>query len=376
MQTKILATLYRGGTSKGPLFLAEDLPKDRETLSRVLLAAMGSPHPRQVDGIGGAESLTSKIAILSTSNRPGVDVDFLFVQVNPNSPIVDFSSNCGNMLSAVGPFVVEKGLVKADPSGTTHINIYNFNTDSHLSVQIATPNGDVTYDGDTAIDGVPGTAAMVRENFAGTVGSKTKKLLPTGNRREEILGVEVTCIDVAVPTVLIPASAVGKTGTESKAELDADQALIARLNDIRIEAGKRMGMGDCTDFVVPKPLMLAAPSHGGTITSRDFVPFNCHATHSVTGAMALATACAMEGTVAQKISGTVQKGTVTIEHPSGVMDIEVDAGEKGDTFEVREAGLVRTCRKLFEGFVFVPRAVWDGSNRASSCDDIAAGLTS
>lgn len=374
MQTKIPATQYRGGTSKGPLFLAHDLPADPKVLDRVLLAAMGSPHPRQVDGIGGAESLTSKVVIVSRSPRPGVDVDYLFAQVTPNSDVVDYKSNCGNMLSAIGPFAVENGLIAANKAGKTTVKVFNINTDSLISVVIDTPAGEVTFDGSAAIDGVPGTAAPVRQNFAGTIGSKTKKLLPTGKLVETILGVEVTCIDVAVPAVLIDARALGKTGHETKKELDADTALIERLNAIRVEAGKRMGMGDCTEFVVPKPLMLSAPRNGGTITSRDFVPYNCHATHSVTGAMALATACAMEGTVASSTAGVLQKGVVAIEHPSGIMEIEVNAEGAGPTFKLHEANLLRTCRKLFEGYVCIPSSVWDGSHKAESADALSKGV--
>lgn len=374
MQTKIPAILYRGGTSKGPLFLANHLPKDPETLSRVLLAAMGSPHPRQVDGVGGAESLTSKIAIVSRSKRPGIDVDYLFAQVNPCSPIVDYSSNCGNMLSAVGPFALEHGLVKANASGTTSIAVFNINTESRIGVDVATPGGEVSYDGLAQIDGVPGSAAPVLQNFTGTVGSKTKKLLPTGTRTEEILGYQVTCIDVAVPTVLISAESLGKTGQETKSELDADTQLIHLLNEIRVEAGKRMGLGDCSDLVVPKPLMLSRPKNGGTITSRDFVPYNCHATHSVTGAMALATACGMEGTVASNIAGVMRSGVVKIEHPSGSMDIETESSDEGGCFELKVAGLLRTCRKLFEGNICIPASVWDGKDCAEDVTELASKL--
>ncbi len=365
MQTKIPATLYRGGTSKGPVFLAHDLPRSAATLSKVLLAAMGSPHPRQIDGVGGAESLTSKVVIVSRSSRADADVDYLFAQVNPDSPFVDYSSNCGNMLSAIGPFAVENGLVPPQ-DGKTDIRIYNINTDSLISVQIDTPAREVTFEGSARIDGVSGTAAPVLQNFAGTIGSKTKRLLPTGSVREEILGIEVTCIDVAVPAVLIDARSLGKTGYESKQELDRDKDLIARLNEIRVIAGLRMGLGDCGDLVVPKPLLLALPRAGGTIASRDFVPYNCHATHSVTGAMALATACALPGTIASGLAGIVQKGNVRIEHPSGVMDIEINAFGEGPEFVLKVAGLLRTCRKLFEGSVCIPFAVWDGGDRAQS----------
>jgi 4-oxalomesaconate tautomerase len=361
MITRIPAVLYRGGTSKGPLFLASDLPAGQGgLLDQVLLAAMGSPHPRQIDGLGGAESLTSKIAIVSRSSRSDADVDYLFAQVNPNSPIVDYASNCGNMLSAVGPFAIEQGLVSARDPETT-VRIYNVNTDSIIGAMLQTPGGEPTYEGSAAIDGVSGTAAPVRLNFAKTVGSKTKQLLPTGKARELIDGVEVTLIDVAVPMIIVPADAVGKTGHETKAELDADTALIARLEKMRNEAGHRMGLGDTSDFVVPKPVLVARPAQGGVIASRDFVPYNCHATYSVTGSMALSTACVLPGTVVADLAvlpdGPVK--TIAIEHPSGVIEIEVEAsGTALDDFELRQASLIRTCRKLFEGWVCIPSRIW------------------
>jgi 4-oxalomesaconate tautomerase len=363
MITRIPAVMYRGGTSKGPLFLASDLPNDPGgLLDRILLAAMGSPHPRQIDGIGGAESLTSKIAIISKSSRADADIDYFFVQVNPNSPIVDYASNCGNMLSAVGPFAIEQGLIKAS-SPTTRARIYNTNTESLIVADLQTPNGLVTYEGDAGIDGVSGTAAPVRLNFAKTVGSKTKKLLPTGQIREVIDGLDVTLIDVAVPMMIVSAEAVGKRGNESKVELDADKALIARLEKMRNEAGRRMGLGDTSDLVIPKPVVVSRPTKGGVIASRDFVPYNCHATHSVTGAMALSAACVMPGSVAADLavlpSSQVKK--IVIEHPSGVIEVETEATGTGFVdFELKQASLIRTCRKLFEGWVCIPRSVWDG----------------
>ena len=372
MMTKIPSILYRGGTSKGPLILASNLPADRRTLDRVLLAAMGSPHTRQIDGIGGAETLTSKIAVVSKSSRPGIDVDYLFVQVNPESDVVDYSSNCGNMLSAVGPFAIEMGLMRAQ-NPVTRNNIFNLNTNSKIEVVIQTPDGEVTYEGDGAIDGVPGTAAPVTQNFAGTVGSKTGKLLPTGRASEEIHGIEVTCIDVAVPMVIVPAAALAKTGYESKAELDADAALIARLEEIRVEAGKRMGLGDCAQFVIPKPVLVAPPRAGGTIASRDFVPFNCHATYSVTGSIALSTACILPGTVANRIAKLTGPGrqVIGIEHPGGVIDVEVLARRVGDKVALEEANLLRTCRKLFEGQICIPSRIWDGGNKARDAKQLA-----
>ncbi len=372
MITRIPAYLYRGGTSKGPLILARDLPADRGTLDRVLLAAMGSPHKRQIDGIGGAETLTSKIAVVSESTHAGVDVDYLFIQVNPESDVVDYSSNCGNMLSAVGPFAVEMGLIRPqDPD--TRVRIYNINTDSVIEVILHTLGAEITYDGEAAIDGVPGTAAPVRQNFAGTVGSKTGKLLPTGRKTEEIDGVEVTCIDMAVPMVIVPASAVGKTGYESKAELDADTILIERLGRIRVEAGKRMGMGDCSALVVPKPVLVAPPRGTGTIASRDFVPFNCHATYSVTGSIALSVSSIIEGTIANLLAQADQAnpGRVKIEHPSGIIDVDVRAHQTAGGLKVEEASILRTCRKLFEGQICIPSRIWDGSGKARNAAELA-----
>lgn len=373
MITRIPASLYRGGTSKGPLILAHELPRNRRTLDAVLLAAMGSPHPRQVDGIGGAETLTSKIAVIAKSARPGHDVDYLFVQVNPESDIVDYSSNCGNMLSAVGPYAIESGLVAAgDPQ--SRVRIYNINTNSTIEVILQTPHGEITYEGDAEISGVPGRAAAVKQNFAGTVGSKTGKLLPTGQASETIDGIEVTCIDVAVPMVIVPAQAVGKSGYESKAQLDADTALIARLEKIRVEAGHRMGLGDCSRLVIPKPVLVAPPVAGGTIASRDFVPFNCHATYSVTGSMALSTACMMDGTVAHRLAklSSSNRQTIGIEHPSGVLEVEVAVEGAGEAFRLVEANLLRTCRKLFEGFICIPSRIWDGSNKARNAMELAS----
>jgi 4-oxalomesaconate tautomerase len=371
----IQATLFRGGTSKGPLFLASDLPRDKDTLDAVLLAAMGSPHKRQVDGIGGAESLTSKVVIVSRSSRNDADVDYLFAQVNPESPLVDYKSNCGNMLSAIAPFAVENGLVAANGRKTT-VRIYNVNTDSLVESTIDTEDGAVSYEGDAAIDGVPGTSAPVIENFAKTVGSKTKKLLPTGHLTETIDGVEVSCIDVAVPTVMMNADSLGIEGNETKVALDACSDLIARLNRIRVEAGRRMDMGDCTDYVVPKPLLLSAPRNSGTITSRDFVPYNCHATHSVTGAIALAVACVLPGTLANRIARVPLDvlTTVGIEHPSGRMDIDVEGMMRDGSFVLIQANLLRTTRRLFSGTVFIPSRIWDGSRKAADVADISKAI--
>jgi 2-methylaconitate cis-trans-isomerase PrpF len=371
----IQATLFRGGTSKGPLFLASDLPRDKSKLDAVLLATMGSPHKRQVDGIGGAESLTSKVVIVSRSGRNDADVDYLFAQVNPESPLVDYKSNCGNMLSAIAPYAVENGLVAAN-GGKTMVRIYNINTDSVVESTIETRDGEVCYDGDAVIDGVPGSAAPVIENFAKTVGSKTKKLLPTGHVTEVIEGMRVTCIDVAVPTVMVEATSLGIQGDETKDDLDGRPELIALLNRVRVDAGRRMGLGDCAEYVVPKPLVISRPRNGGAITSRDFVPYNCHATHSVTGAAALATACALPGTLANRFAN-VPLGiltTVGIEHPGGRLDMDIEATMKDGAFLLTQANLLRTTRRLFSGTVFIPARIWDGSNKAVDVADISRSI--
>jgi 2-methylaconitate cis-trans-isomerase PrpF len=320
---------------------------------------MGSPHPRQIDGLGGAESLTSKVAIVSRSARSGIDVDYLFAQVTPDSDVVDYFSNCGNMLSAVGPFAIERGLVKATGNETI-VRIFNVNSNAPIEALIQTPGGRVTYEGDAAIDGVSGTAAPVRLNFAKSAGSTTGGLLPTGVRREVIEGIEVSCLDCAVPLVIIPAAALGKTARETKAEINADKDFLARLEKIRREAGRRMGLGDVSAKVIPKPLIVGAPGQGGSISARDFVPYECHAAFSVTGSIGLSAACCMPGSVAREVADLpdARRKTVVIEHPSGKVEVETDSVAAGDDFQLLEATLLRTCRKLFAGAVMVPERAW------------------
>src|SRR5581483_7223119 len=241
----------RGGTSRGPYFKADDLPKDVATRDRVLLAAMGSPDVRQIDGLGGADTLTSKVAIVSKSSRHGVDVDYLFAQVDVSKPIVDTSPSCGNMLAGVAPFAIETGMFPA-ADGETRVMIYNVNTQSRIEAVVQTPGRKMQYTGDARIDGVPGTAAPIVLNFMDVVGSVSGKLLPTGNLRDVIDGIEVTCIDVAMPMIMMRAKDFGLSGTEGRAEINANKELFARLEPIRREAGKRMGFGDVSDKVIPK----------------------------------------------------------------------------------------------------------------------------
>jgi 4-oxalomesaconate tautomerase len=342
MQIAIPCLFIRGGTSRGPYFLKTDLPADEVTRDKVLLAVMGSPDQRQIDGIGGATTLTSKIAILSASNHPWADVDFLFAQVSVAQSKVDLQPSCGNILAGVGPAAIKMGLIPA-VDGKTVVKIHAVNTGALIEAVVHTPSGQVTYDGDTAIDGVPGTAAPILLNFMEIVGSKTGKLFPTGHRREEIEGVDVTCIDVAIPIAIARADALGKTGYETKAELDADTAFFERIERIRRIAGERMGLGNVAG------------------TSRYFVPDSCHSSYAVTGAICVGCCSLIKGSVADGVATVTGSGeeTVVIEHPSGKIAVSLVTRMNGSSIIVERAGVVRTARLLFSGYVHVPASLWN-----------------
>ena len=373
MQTKIPCVLMRGGTSRGPFFLLSDLPSEPKVRDQVLLAAMGSPHDYQVDGIGGANPLTSKVAMISRSKQPGADVDYLFAQVLIDEALVDTKPNCGNMLVAVAPFAIEAGLIPAKHPETV-VRIFNVNTQALVESIVQTPNGKVTYEGDAAIDGVPGTAAPVKLNFKSAIGSVTGKLLPTGKPLDVIDGVDVSCVDVAMPMILMRAEQFGKTGQERPVELDADKALFERMEAIRRKAGVLMGMGDVSKMVVPKIGLLAKPRNGGTIASRYFVPTSCHKAHAVTGTVCVASACAIPGTVASQLVNLppAPQGVIEIEHPSGKIAIDLDADFTNGRQELRRAALIRTARRVFEGDVLVPERVWTGRDERASKREPAA----
>src|SRR5882672_785115 len=360
-QTAIPCTLMRGGTSKGPFFLATDLPADTGLRDRVLLAVMGSPDPRQIDGVGGAEPLTSKVAIVSKSTRPDVDVDYLFAQVAIEKPLVDVSPNCGNMLAGVGPFAIEKGLVAArDP--TTRVAIYMVNTGNLAVATVQTPGGVVRYDGATAIAGVPGTAAPIEIDFLDTAGSVCESLLPTGKPRDAVEGIEVTCIDNGMPVVVIPAASLGKTGYESPQELDGDAEFKRRLEKLRLALGPLMGLGDVRDKVVPKMTLIAPPRAGGHVSTRTFIPVRCHAAIGVLGAVSVATACVLPGSVAAGIAkrASGQPLIFSVEHPSGEFTVTLEVSGTGADFKVGRSGILRTARALFEGHALVAQAIWSG----------------
>jgi hypothetical protein len=357
MLSSIPCTLMRGGTSKGPFFHAADLPADPAERDRVLLAAMGSPHARQIDGIGGGDTLTSKVVIVSPSSRPGIDIEYLFAQVSVETSTVDTTPNCGNMLSGVGPFALENGLVRAlDP--VTTLRILNLNTGKVVEAAVHTPGGRVTYDGPARIDGVPGSGAAIVLNFLDAAGAKTGRLFPTGQRTDVIDGVEVSCVDFSSPLVFVPAVALGRTGYESKRELDADSVLKGRLESIRLQAALMAGLGDARDKVLPKIALVAPPQGRGVIASRYFTPWNCHSAFAVTGALCLAATASTPGTVVHRLARFYRDDPtlVTIEQPAGTLDIRMQPAPESSAADpvFAAAGLVRTARRLFQGMVHVP----------------------
>jgi 2-methylaconitate cis-trans-isomerase PrpF len=359
---RIPCVLMRGGTSRGPYFLASDLPSDPAERDQVLLAVMGSGHWLEIDGIGGGNPLTSKVAIVSRSKQPGADVDYLFAQVKVEDRVVDTSPNCGNMLAGVGPFAIEAGIVPAQ-SGTTTVRIYNVNTKRLIEARIATPNGIVTYDGDASIDGVPGTAAPIHLAFLGAAGSKTGKLLPSGSPVDRIGEIEVSCVDAAMPVMIARAADFGKTGYESASELNADKAFLQKLEKVRIEAGQRMGIPDAKDRVIPKPVLIATPARGGTLSGRYFMPHLCHGAFAITGSVAVATATVTPGTLPAALVGNIAlPADLRIEHPSGQLDVRL---EKHPDYAEPAAFVVRTARRLFEGHVLVKCSALRGAEPAA-----------
>ncbi len=357
MQTSIPCSFMRGGTSRGPFFLASDLPQDPELRNRVLLAAMGSAGHGQIDGIGGGTPLTSKVAIIGPSTHPRAQIDYLFAQVAVDRPVVDTSPNCGNMLSGVAAFAIERGLVQASDPLTTVV-VHNVNTSTLIEVLQETPGGRVRYDGDAAIDGVPGTAAAVRLNFLDAAGAITGELLPTGNPVDDIIGIPVSLIDMAMPVMVVAAESVGKTGFESPDELDRDSEFKHRIEALRLIAGPMMGLGDVAGRVIPKVALVARDEHGNLVT-RYFTPQTAHTSLAVTGAVCLAATAAIPGTVAHDLVPVAPPGgLITIRHPKGqfTVDLEVRATNRG--VDLGRASVIRTTRKLFDGAVQVPHRVW------------------
>jgi 2-methylaconitate cis-trans-isomerase PrpF/tripartite-type tricarboxylate transporter receptor subunit TctC len=357
MKRVIPCVLMRAGTSRGPFFLQEWLPQDETARDEALIGAIGASDLLQVDGVGGGSTLTSKVAIVSKSTQPDCEVDYLFAQVGVGHRSVDTRPNCGNMLSGVAPFAIEQGLVQAQ-DGETTVRVFNVNTRSRVDVTVQTPGGRVTYDGQTGIDGVAGTAAPIRLNFLDAWGAVTGSLFPTGHRIDVIEGLEVTCIDAAMPLVIMRARDLGLSGRETPAALDTDHALLARIETVRCAAGEAMGLGDVSASVVPKPVIASDGDDGDSITSRYFTPRRCHASHAVTGAIGVATAFALPGTVAT--GGACRDGVrrIAVLHPQGRSEVDVVIEGTGAEARIQRAALVRTARKILEGELHIPPYVF------------------
>ncbi|MGC2485714.1 MAG: 4-oxalomesaconate tautomerase [Acidimicrobiales bacterium] len=361
-QTAIRCSVLRGGTSKGLYFHAEDLPTDRETRDAVLLAAMGSPDVREIDGMGGAHPLTSKVAVITPSRRADADVDYLFLQVWPDRAEVSDNQNCGNLLAGVGPFALEEGLIKRT-GDVTPVRIWMENTESLAVAQVATPDGYVEYEGDAHIDGVPGTHAPIPIEFVDVAGSTCGALLPRGHASDMVGGVRVTCIDNGMPVVCVSADDVGLTGTESPAEIEANAKVCAKVEAIRLAAGEMMNLGDVTNKTVPKVSLLSAATAGGALSTRTFIPKRVHEAIGVFGAVSVATACVIPGSVAHDIadlSSFDATHSLDIEHPTGYFSVVLDVEFDGHDVVVRRSALLRTARFLMRGEVYVPRSVWGG----------------
>jgi 2-methylaconitate cis-trans-isomerase PrpF/tripartite-type tricarboxylate transporter receptor subunit TctC len=349
--------LMRAGTSRGPFFLRDWLPADDRARDEALIGAIGASDELGLDGVGGGSTLTSKVAIVSRSNRPGCDVDYLFAQVGVGRRSVDTSPNCGNMLAGVGPFAIEQGLVPA-ADGTTTVRVHNVNTGARIEVTVATPAGRVSYDGDTRIDGVAGTAAPIRLDFLDAWGSTTGAVFPTGNRTDIIDGVAVTCIDAAMPLVIVRARDLDVDARATPERLNADAELLDRLESLRRKAGALMGLGDVTDRVIPKPVLVDAGDDEHSITSRYFTPHRCHTAHAATGAIGVATAFALPGTVAGGTGRSAGDHDITVLHPKGRIDVQVRLDGNGDELAVTRASLIRTARKILQGELHLPAYVF------------------
>ncbi len=357
-QIAIPCCFMRGGTSRGPFFREADLPADVATRDRVLLAALGSPDKRQIDGLGGAHPLTSKVGIVRPGKMPGVDLDFLFAQLQPEKDSVDTTPNCGNMLAAVVPFALECGMLRAQGEYSTY-RVLTLNTAMQCDITVHTPQGSMNYAGPARIDGVPGHSAPITINFLDTAGSVCSGLLPTGRVVDEIDGLRVTCIDNGMPLVILRAADVGKRGDESVAELNADETLKARIEQLRLACGHAMGLGDVSSKNYPKMTLVGPAAAGGTINTRSFIPHVCHDAIGVLAAVTVATACVLEGSIAAAVARP-QKGlvrSVSVEHPSGEFSVEL-ALDPDEPQRVLRAALLRTARLIMRGEVMVPEESW------------------
>lgn len=361
-QTAIPFLFMRGGSSRGPYMLRRELPADQNLLAQVLMAAIGAGHPYNIDGIGGGNAVTTKVAMLSISDDRWADIDFLFAQIGGEDSLVDFKPTCGNILAGVGPAAIEMGLMNIS-GPVTEVKIRAVNTGARIIARIQTPNQRVTYDGLASIDGIPGQAAPIELNFMDVAGSSTGALLPTGHLRDRLDGIEVTCLDVAMPMVIARATDFGLTGNESQKQLDQNKAFFARMENIRLKAGAIMGLGDCRKSVTPKFGLLAPTRQTGHIIARYFMPWATHPSMAVTGSQCMASCALMPGTIGDGMMPRPEgsPATITLHHPMGVIEVVIDYQIRAGDFIHNSAGLVRTARKLAAGELFVPRAIWDNT---------------
>jgi len=356
-QIAIPCLFMRAGTSRGPFFNRNHLPQDLDQLAKVLIAAVGAGHKLNINGIGGGVAVTTKVAMVSPSTEEWADVDYFFAQVNVEDEHVDFSPTCGNMLSGIGPAAVEMGLI-CPTEGQTTIKIRSVNTGARIEAIVETPINPkprVEYEGTAQIDGVLGTASPIQLNFMDVVGSKTNGLLPTGKTIEQIDGIDTTLIDVAVPMMMLRASDMGKTGYETAEALTEDKAFMDKLETLRLQAGKRMGLGDVSKRVVPKVGLLSKARNSGSVNIRYFMPWQCHPSLAVTGSMAFAGCVLQTGTVADDLT-SIEEGanSLVFEHPMGNMTVTVDYSIENGQLDLRASGSVRTARLLMRGELLVP----------------------
>ena len=362
--------LMRGGTSRGPYFRASDLPVDRKHLGEVLMAVIGAGNERTIDGLGGGSAVTTKVAILAASEEEDCDVDYLFAQVAVHEREVDFAPTCGNILAGVGPAAIELGLVGAS-EGRTRLRIRAVNTGALIRAEIQTPQRNVRYDGTATIDGVPGTAAPVELEFLNIIGSRTGRMFPTGSRRESIEGVDVTCIDVAMPMMIVRGKDLGLEGYESPRKIDSMKQLLERIECMRLEAGRRMGLGDVARSVIPKVGLIASPRAGGHLAARYLMPWRAHPSLAVTGSQCLTACILVPGTVGDSIAREIDPSPalVEIEHPAGCIQVRIRY-RLGSNLEEYSATLTRTARLIARGEVMVPGCIWHRAGRNSASLDM------
>lgn len=361
MQQAIPYMQFRGGSSKGLFFLEEDLPADEEKRNRFILAAMegvGQGDPRQIDGLGGASSLTSKVAIVRKSVSSPTELNYLFLQIVIGKGNISATQTCGNILAAVVPFAIESGLIKAGPNHTT-VNVHMLNTGGSCEITVQTPDGNVCYSGTAKVDGVPGTASPIVCNYLDTQGSTCGALFPTGNKTDLVEGIHITCIDNGMPEILILAKDLGITGYESPFSLNENLTLKQKIESIRLIAGPLMGLQDVSEKTIPKICLIAPAINGGQIHTRTFIPHVCHEAIGVLGAVSTATACLFEGTVARALfNSTISPMLeISIEHPTGELTVSLQLNTDKAEPEILKSGIIRTARLISKGHVFLPEDI-------------------